>query len=486
MTKSRRSALHEAAASLSERDGDPVEVLAHHLETAASLRADLGAPDEHDVELSARAAAALAASGEDALARGDRQGAVAVLPRAVGLARVAGGAQIDVGRLAFRLGAWNDVVEMFEPIRDDPAAWNPLGVALGKTGELDRARALLERAASAGDVDAAAALAGTWKGVDDERAYAGYLSALELDPTDPYALGNVLDIEIERSHDLSPVADRLPSVASARERRRHQALEGIDQPWSWFDLGKFELLLGRDDECLDAFAAAALTTSAAFMLETTARSLERLDTASGSLHGYEEALSLLGLARRALFEPVEGSGRAWILVGASGASAAGRIDRYRGPLLAAFEGASGPLISGGTAQGVSALAADVSDAVKGIRSIGYLPSKLPDDVVADERYDELLRTSGESFGAREPLAYWSDLLDVRLSPADVRIVAIGGGSLTGFEIRLALALGAVVGVIAEAGGAGAALLADPTWAMSGRLVALDPTESAFRAFLVAV
>ena len=90
----------------------------------------------------------------------------------------------------------------------------------------------------------------------------------------------------------------------------------------------------------------------------------------------------------------------------------------------------GILVSGGTAQGVSALAADVSAAVGGIRAIGYLPSSLPEDVTEDDRYDELLRTGGERFSPLEPLTYWRDLLDDGMFARDVGVVAIGGGRLT--------------------------------------------------------
>jgi class 3 adenylate cyclase/tetratricopeptide (TPR) repeat protein len=487
-TKGRRADLHEQAAAIVEREGDPVEVLAHHLELAAGLRGELGAPDEHDRELAGRAAAALAASAERALARGDRTGAAELLPRAVALATTAGEtdpSRTTVGRLAFTLGSWDDAVAMLEPLEADPVTWNPLGVALAKRGDLEPGRALLERAATAGDVDAAASLAGTWKGIDEERSAAGYLAALEIDPTDPYALGNVLEREIESSGDLSPVEDRRPAVAGATERRRRQALAGEDRPWSWFDLGKFELLLGRADESLEAFAAAVHTSTAAFMVETTARSLDRLERACAGMDGFVWARDLLALAERAVFaEGHGGAGSAWILVGGSGAEVSDRIGAYRNALVAAFEGARGTLISGGTAQGVSALAADVSRAVAGVRSVGYLPSSLPADVASDERYDELRRTEGTRFGAREPLAYWRDLLDDGVAPAEVCVIAIGGGRLSALELRIALALGASVGVVAGSGGAASELLRDPTWGTTDRLTELEPTAGALRAFLV--
>ena len=104
-------------------------------------------------------------------------------------------------------------------------------------------------------------------------------------------------------------------------------------------------------------------------------------------------------------------------MGGSSAEGRGRIGAHREALIEAFEGAEGVLVSGGTAQGVSALAADVSAAVDGLRAVGYLPSSLPVDVTEDDRYDDLVRTGGERFSPLEPLTYWRALLDDGMLPA---------------------------------------------------------------------
>jgi len=492
-TKQRRADVHERVAALAEGDEQPIEILAFHLERAAGLRAELGAPDEHARRLSGRAATALARAGLQALANTDRDTAIAILPRASALVATADGqdstSRSFVGGLAFRLGMWEDVVALLTPLETSPDTWNPLGVALLKRkseGDLERGRALLSRAIERGDVDAAAVLAGSWKSIDDDLAYELYRSALELDPTDPYALGNLLEYEIERTGDLSAVADHRPALAGALLRRRGQALRGDDRPWSFFDLGKFELLLGEDEECLGSFAAAVATSSAAFMIETTIRSLERIRAAGRAMSGYRWALELLELGRRAGFDDPrqEMAPAVWIIVGGSHAETTDRVAAYREALIGAFGDMHGTLISGGTAQGVSALAADVSSSVEGIRSVGYLPGTLPPDVETDERYDELRRTDGPGFSAREPLAYWRYLLDEGQTSTDIRVISIGGGRLTALELRIALAFGATVGVVSGAGGAGAALLGDPTWGTSSRLVELEPSAVAFRAFLL--
>jgi hypothetical protein len=130
---------------------------------------------------------------------------------------------------------------------------------------------------------------GAGKGSDEHRSYELFRDALELDPTDPYALDNVLEREIETNSDLSPIADRRPALASALLRRKGQALAGEDLPWSFLPR-KVRIVPGRGrGQCVASFAAAVATSSAAFMLETTVRSLERVRPACERMAEYRWA-----------------------------------------------------------------------------------------------------------------------------------------------------------------------------------------------------
>jgi class 3 adenylate cyclase len=497
-TKQRRADLHEAAAGLCERDRAPLEVLGHHLQRAVELRAELGAPDDHDRELAERGARALATAGEEALSRADRGTASDFLGRATALVSAAterGASTLAAARLAFRLGAWEEVIALALPLRKRPETWNPLGVALAKRArgdDLEQGRQLLERAAGTGDADALASLAGTWKGVDDARALALYRNVLELDPSEPYALGNVLEYEIESSGDLSPVDEHRPALVAAVRRRQAQADRGEDRPWSWYDLGKYRLMLGAADESLSAYAAAVHTSGAGWMIATSLRSLDRITPAFGADGALGMARTLLGLGLAALFpqeagSEVRGDGSlpapVWILAGSSGGGAVDRLAGYEATLVTAFEGLTGTIVSGGTAQGVGSLAGDVSGAVPGIRAIGYVPSRLPRGVELDRRYDEIRRTEGERFSPLEPLRYWSDILASGAAPAEVRMLGLRGGAIARLEYELALALGARVGLLSGGGGSSLDLLRDPTWATSDRLVEVSPSVEAVRVFL---
>ena len=86
----------------------------------------------------------------------------------------------------------------------------------------------------------------------------------------------------------------------------------------------------------------------------------------------------------------------------------------------------------------------------------------------------------------EPLQYWSDVVASGIGPADVRVLAIGGGRISAAEYRMALALGARVGAISGSGGSASELLRDPWWAATARLVELTPDLDVMRDFLGAV
>jgi hypothetical protein len=58
---------------------------------------------------------------------------------------------------------------------------------------------------------------------------------------------------------------------------------------------------------------------------------------------------------------------------------------------------------------------------------------------------------------------WMDLVAAGINPSQVRLLGINGGAIAGFEYRLALALGAKVGVVEGSGREADVLLQDPDW-----------------------
>jgi hypothetical protein len=131
---------------------------------------------------------------------------------------------------------------------------------------------------------------------------------------------------------------------------------------------------------------------------------------------------------------------------------------------------------------VSGLVGDLAAVLPSARAIGYLPSTIPSGLQQDVRYGELRTTDNWTFSTKEPLRYWADILTAGLDPDDVRLLAIGGGELSGLEYRTALAFGARVAVLRDSGGEASALLRDTAWGTSDRLVEISPTEEEVRAF----
>lgn len=269
-----------------------------------------------------------------------------------------------------------------------------------------------------------------------------------------------------------------------------------DLPGTFFDLGKRSLSIGGVGEALDAYAKALQLSTAGSMIETAIRSLERLERQGPPSDGIGLARRLLrvGLVARfddavtradlaALADPGPLESPVWVLAGGSSSD----VPRDLGDaVVEGMAGRRGTLISGGTEQGVGALAGDVGERNEALRVIGYLPRDLPDGVVASlvpGRYTELRRSPSTDFGHLEPLSYWTDIVVAGITPRSVRVLGIGGGPISAFEYRLAAAMGSPVGLVGDTGRAAAAMLQDPVWGKIADVEEVRPTRRAIAAFL---
>jgi hypothetical protein len=506
-------------ATSSERIGDQAEPVSEHYVAALALHDAAGRPDgvepllegalrstllagERNVRVDPDRAHRSLSRSADLLSRWSRDGAYG-----------AGSTHpLRFGVLGNSLGAWQTTVEILQRFADagDPGVLRELGVAMCKLhaddprgdGYLAGQRHLQDAASSGTDADALSALAGTWKRIDDERARGLYREAVALDATDPYALGNLLELEVEASGDLSAVGAMASSIEASLARCREDVLALRNLPWVHYDIGKFTFLLDRPRESFRAYAKAIQSSSAPHMIETALRSHERLEVVRDALPGWEEVRRILvtGLAARfpgadtlgAILEMTTSGARPlWapivVVAGSSSGEPVGALDGYRNVLIDAFEAAQRIAVSGGTVQGVSRVIGDVRERVgTRMRSIGYVPRRMPADVTVDrnpDRYDEIRETDGEGFSVVEHLQMWADVLSSGCSIADTTVLGFGGGTVTADELRIALAFGARVGVIAGGGGAGDGLLADGEWAGAPNLVILNEEPGTVRGFL---
>ena len=419
-----------------------------------------------------------------------------------------------LGKLAITREDWGKAIAVLSRHVDDA---NPeraplpvlcdLGVALCKahkagTAEFAKGQRYLEIAGSGerGSVDALCSLAGTYRDIDAERSRDLYRRAFQLDPADPYALGNHLEAELGRGVPVLETAR--PLIAKAMERCEAHIAAGINLPWALYDLGKFLLLTGDPYASLDAYAKAIEMSSAEWMVETSLLSLDRLGDAGRALPGLEwiRRLLLLGSAVRfgaaAAIERVRRLATAGcppirppvrIVTGGTAVDAEAHVRSYEELFIKAFAGFEGTVISGGTTQGVCGLVGDAAQRYRDrIHAVGYVPAAVPAGATVDEdrtRYREIRRTDGRDFTPLEPLQDWIDLVASGVPSTEVRLCVIGGGRITAVECRIALALGAAVGVVSDSGRAAARLLADPRWSSSPRLVPLPRDVETIRAFL---
>ncbi len=173
-----------------------------------------------------------------------------------------------------------------------------------------------------------------------------------------------------------------------------------------------------------------------------------------------------------------------ILAGGADREGSASIEAARRLYLACFSGFTGTLVSGGTLSGVAGLAGELTAAYPQITSIGYIPERLPASARRDERYSRFRTSPTDTFTVAEPMQSWADMLLSGVDPRSVSLLGWGGGAIAAQEYRVALALGARVGLVEGSGRSAGDLLADPAWAGSPNLYRLPAVAAALRAFIL--
>ena len=207
----------------------------------------------------------------------------------------------------------------------------------------------------------------------------------------------------------------------------------MNLPWAFFDLGKFQLMLGQPYEGLAQYCKGVENSTAPFFLDAALASFVTLGLAHRELPGLERCRGLLRLARAWRFGQPDPAGptptqeRSPLSAPAAIVTGSCRGETHaevRAVILEAFSGYRGTLISGGTESGICGLVGEIQ-ARSGdtLRTVGYVPALQPDDVPLDTRYSEQRRTSGHGFSPLEPLQYWADLLASGVPRSRIRVLA---------------------------------------------------------------
>lgn len=415
-----------------------------------------------------------------------------------------------IGKLAIALGDWQGVIDVLKSYAESgyqPILKN-LGIALCKvhrsnpsSREYRQGQKYLESAIAANskDSDAIASLAGTYKGIDEEKARHLYRQAFGADPTDAYPLGNYMEYETAHLRDISIVSALRPAIDNAIQRCRDQADVGMNLPWAFYDIGKFYLLMGMPYKSLAAYAKAVQLSTASFMIETSLASLDRIAIIKDNLTGYGWVRRLLLIGQAAKFpetrltkqlkslaspkgKPV--SSPVVIVAGGSDIDTEQQIQGCRQVILDGFKHFKGTVISGGTVCGISGLVGEIGEKYPGaIKTIGYVPHTLPDGIRKDGRYGEIRHTDGDGFSPLEPLQYWIDIIVSAILPSQVKLLGVNGSTISAAEYRMALALGAQVAVLEGSAGEAARIISDDDWVGSKALLRLPVDAMTVAAFL---
>jgi ppGpp synthetase/RelA/SpoT-type nucleotidyltranferase len=176
-----------------------------------------------------------------------------------------------------------------------------------------------------------------------------------------------------------------------------------------------------------------------------------------------------------------------IVAGGADRSVDTEMQDYRDHIFAVLEGYRGTVISGGTTVGIPGCVGSVTQelraaAPKTYELIAYLPDHLPG---GDRRFDVYTeRRAGEQgFTALQPLVNWMDIVLSRIPPDEVTVLGINGGQIAAFEYQLALAMGAVVGLVENSGRSANLMLQSPDWANAKNLACLPGDAMTSRVFV---
>ena len=333
--------------------------------------------------------------------------------------------------------------------------------------------------------------------------------AIEIEPENPYYLANMLGHELRTGQRADEMPGSLrPAMIAALAKCQSHAAQRLELPFSFFTAGRMRLLLGEHEAALHDYLRGAhhcLDAASCYgpeALDEEIAWLEHVRCAEPEWSRFEQAKQFLVLAKamKARGGDVANArakikGPVLVLAGGAASISSEALAQIRAPLTEALRHFEGTVMSGGTRVGIPGLAGEIAETLKaegrlGFRLVGYRPERLPDTAPHDDRYDETIRVGAADFSAEQILANWSDILAAKIAPADVRLLGFGGGRVAAIEYRMALAVGACVGVVHfpkashEAKDAVDELLDDPQWKGFRNLLPLPFDASTLRAFIV--
>ena len=328
-----------------------------------------------------------------------------------------------------------------------------------------------------------------------------YRQAHECEPANPYYLAQMLGFEMYAGHsDSSPDIVRV-AIRKAIDTCRRHACSGIEMPYACFTAGRLSLLIKDEKADYDALGyyarglrhfLAGTHCMPGDVLATEIEWLMRLHFGKRIPAPSQRAIDLLRLGQDVASQtrPVTAPGKpleppVLIVTGGAASISTTQLAEIQPLLTAALTGFQGTVVSGGTAVGVPGCVGDIAQELSRSNRLrfcllSYVPERLPYDAPPHESYEAV--KCGTGFQPDQILRSWSDILAAGIVPADVTLIGFGGGPLSAVEYRMALGLGASVGVVADSGAAVKSLIDDSLWSRLPNLFPLPADPMTLRAF----
>lgn len=320
----------------------------------------------------------------------------------------------------------------------------------------------------------------------------------EHEPANPYYLADMLGFEMYCSRQSDLPASMRTTLREAVKTCRNHALAGIELPWALFTAGRLNVLLGNTDAALGYYARGIAHCLAGThcvppdALDNEMHWLSRLHFGVRTPVECQRVIDLLTLGKQAAGAAESRDGQSQIippvLIVAGGAKSIDdkTLAIIRPVLATCLEDFHGTVIAGGTGVGIPGCVGDAAGDLAGrkqFRLIGYGPAKLPHGVSDHKHYDDMVRV-GDDFLPEQILRNWADVLAAGIKPDKVMLLGIGGGPLSAVEYRIALGLGASVGIVMDTGGSAEQLLQDGLWSDQPNLFPLPFDVATVRAFII--
>ena len=334
---------------------------------------------------------------------------------------------------------------------------------------------------------------------EEHEARTCFRLAHEHEPANPYYLAAMLGFELHFGNQSGLPASMATTIREAIRTCLAHAAAGIELPYAFFTAGRLSLLLEKWDEALGYYARGIGHCLAGVHCVPVDILSEQESWIRGIHFGVklppeaQRVVDLLALGRAAGSEghPAANSpfpSPVLIIAGGAASLTPQLAERIRPLLKEACGSFRGTIVSGGTTSGVPGCIGDVAGELaregrKQFTLIAYRPARLPDGVSPHPHYDERI-TVGREFLPEQILRNWSDLLGAGVKARNVLLLGFGGGPLSAVEYRIALGLGASVGIVTGTGGTAEQLLADRLWSGLPNLQELPFDSATLRAFVM--